>query len=112
MLTILAALIYKEQRRANREQGSMSTEDSTVLFSYAFLVLFLWPLLFPFFLDRYAQRPGIGLIISLAFLLTLFPLGWAFYFVYGFIFLTIAMAIVFSAAMKMQYNEENSDNSK
>lgn len=90
----------------------MSTEDSTVLFSYAFMVLFLWPLMFPFFLDRYAQRPGIGLLVSLAFLLTLFPLGWAFYFVYGFVFLTIVMLVVLIAASNAQYSEEHSEDSE
>ena len=98
MLTFLAALIYKEQRRANREAHGATTEDNAMFFGWALIVFLLWPLVIFYAFDKYAQRPGWGLLIGTVLCTpVVFFLGLAGYLVAGFIFACIVAVIVFNA---------------
>lgn len=100
MLTFLAALIYKEQRRANREANGASVDDNTVFFTWALIVFLLWPLAIFYAFDKYAQRPGWGLLIGTVLCApVVFFLGLPGYLVAGFIFACIVGFVVFSAVL-------------
>ena len=106
MLTFLAALIYKEQRRANREMFSAGSDDAGTFVAYALIAFFLWPLVIFGAFDRYAQRPGVGLVVAtLLCAPVLIFLSWPGYLVAGFIFMCIGMFIVFSAVLSIEDDE-------
>lgn len=107
MLTLLAALIYKEQQRANEESSGMDIGSSTTLFSWAFMLWFLWPMIIFMMFNNYAQRPGVGFLIgSGATAATLIIGSWPLYLVVGFFFMIIAAFVVVSVVLNAGESEE------
>jgi hypothetical protein len=94
MLTLLFAYgAYRNAKAARKALAQMqpapTPEMNIILVAYGLILFFLWPLLIPAAVIRYApnHNPLPAFILPAVPLLTLIPLGIEFYFVYSLIFL-------------------------
>jgi hypothetical protein len=120
MLTLLFAYgAYRNAKSARRIlaelQPAPNPEMNILLVAYGAILFFLWPLLIPAAVIRYAPKhnPLPALVIPAVPLLSLIFLGVEFYFVYSFIFLIIGFNFTINTFMniEMQEKQESSPNS-
>ena len=120
MLTLLFAYgAYRNAKAARKSLAPASSpETNIVLVSYGAILFFLWPLLIPAAVIRYAPDrsplPAFGLTAIP--LLSLIFLGVEFYFVYSLLFLIIGFNFTINALeniaeQETQENHESSSNS-
>jgi hypothetical protein len=109
MLTLLFAYgAYRNAKAARKSLAPASSpETNIVLVSYGVILFFLWPLLIPAAVIRYAPDrnplPAFGLTAIP--LLSLIFLGVEFYFVYSLIFLIVGFSFTISALMQVETQE-------
>ena len=112
MLTLLFAYgAYRNAKSARRMlaemQPSATPEANIILVAYGAILFFLWPLLIPAAVIRYAPDrsplPAFGLTAIP--LLSLIFLGVEFYFVYSLIFLVVGFSFTISALMQVETQE-------
>jgi hypothetical protein len=109
MLTLLFAYgAYRNAKAARKSLAPASSpETNIVLVSYGAILFFLWPLLIPAAVIRYAPDrnplPAFGLTAIP--LLSLIFLGVEFYFVYSLIFLIVGFSFTISALMQVETQE-------
>jgi len=123
MLTLLFAYgAYRNARSARRtlqaSPDGLDAPRNIILVSYGLILFFLWPLLLPAAVIRYAPNhsPLPALVLTAIPLLTLIPLGVEFYFIYSFIFLALGFNFTISALENItepepQEKQESSSNS-
>jgi hypothetical protein len=109
MLTLLFAYgAYRNAKAARKSLAPASSpETNVILVSYGAMLFFLWPLLIPAAVIRYAPDrnplPAFGLTAIP--LLSLIFLGVEFYFVYSLIFLIVGFSFTISALMQVETQE-------
>jgi hypothetical protein len=120
MLTLLFAYgAYRNAKAARKALAQMqpapTPEMNIILVAYGLILFFLWPLLIPAAVIRYAPKhnPLPAFILTAIPLLTLIPLGIEFYFVYSLIFLVLGFSFTISALVdnETQEKQESSSNS-
>ena len=120
MLTLLFAYgAYRNAKAARRAlaqlQPAPAPEMNILLVAYGLVLFFLWPLLIPAAVIRYAPKhnPLPAFIIPAVPLLSLIFLGVEFYFVYSLMFLIIGFSFTINTFMniEMQEKQESSQNS-
>ena len=112
MLTLLFAYgAYRNSKAARKALAHMQpapTPEMNILFvAYGAILFFLWPLLIPAAVIRYApdRNPLPAFVLTAIPLLTLIPLGVEFYFVYSLIFLIVGFSFTISALMQVETQE-------
>jgi hypothetical protein len=99
MLGAIAYVAYRKAKRKNRVARESSPETDSIMLLFG-AILLLWPLAIATAIYRYLdidkkKKYWIMFNINGFLLMTLIPLGWEVYFLYGLVVMVVAMAMLF-----------------
>jgi len=97
MLGAIAYVAYRKAKRKNRVARVSSPETDAIMLLFG-AILLLWPIAIATAIYRYLdlgkkKKYWMMLNVNGFLLMTLIPLGWEVYFLYGFVVMAVAMAM-------------------
>lgn len=98
MLGAIAYVAYRKAKRANRVRRQPDPETEIIMMMFGGILLF-WPIAISIAIHRYLEieakrKYWLMFNINGFLLMTLIPLGWEVYFLYGFVVMVVAMAML------------------
>jgi uncharacterized membrane protein YhaH (DUF805 family) len=111
MLGAIAYVAYRRSRRKNRVSRQNSPETDAIMMAFG-AILLLWPVAIATAIYRYLdleRKKKYWLMFSINgfLLMTLVPLGWEVYFLYGFVVMLVAIGmLVWEFDFERDVNEE------